>query len=217
MLSPSDVDELVADAAVQALGERGSLTVNRGSSFEPRKPGLPRQSGRDNFAREFDSTGEARIETLLAAAAACLKSVHDRGTDVFVLDALLPYLPSLLVWGYTDDEVAAFFARLSEFFVGFEVVEVQLVGDPSRALTRAVEREREDWLDGHLAKASGFRAVRPIATRDDLVAYYNDAAARSQALAAGAPWRVEVIDVEQGETSVLVAASAAIASLFEDG
>jgi hypothetical protein len=161
---------------------------------------------------EFRSTGEVPVDALLAAADVYLTSVRALPTGVLVLDALLPYLPSLLAWGYTNDEIAAFFGRLARSFAGFVVIELHLTGDVRSALSRAAEREGADWIDNHLAKAARFRSPRPISTIDDVVAYYDECAIRSRTLLAAAPWRVVFIDTDQGEEPVLASARAAIAS-----
>ncbi len=163
--------------------------------------------------REFESTGAVQLDSLLAAAKIYLDSVRTLDLDVLVLDALFPYLPSLLAWGYRDADIAMFFARLTTVFVGFDVVELHLSGEVSNALTRAAQREGGDWLDGHLARATQFRSPRPISTIVDLVAYYEGCAERSRTLLAAAPWRVEFLDAGRGEEAVLASARAASAPI----
>jgi thymidylate kinase len=164
---------------------------------------------------EFDSVGEVQRATLLSAAADYLTSVRERGSDVVVLDALLPYLPSLLAWGYTDDDIAKFFDRLAELFDGFAVLELHLVANPRVALARAAEREGGAWLENHIAKVSRFTSMRRISTLDDVLAFYRDATARSQSLLARSPWPVAQIDATAGQANTLAKAQAARASLFD--
>ncbi len=106
---------------------------------------------------EFDAMGEVQRATLLSAAAGYLASIRKRGSDVVVLDALLPYLPSLLAWGDTDDDIGNFFDRLSELFDGYAVLEVHLLANPRVALARAAQREGGAWLESHIAKVLAVR------------------------------------------------------------
>jgi len=159
---------------------------------------------------EFDAAGEVRLETLIASAADYLRSARERRTDVFVLDALFPYLPSLLAWGYADDEIADFFTRLAALFDGFVVVELHVVADARNALTRATEREGGDWLKNHTSKVSRFRTAGQVLSSDDVVAYYGDATARSQAVLTRAPWPVERICADDGPASANATAMAVV-------
>ncbi len=164
---------------------------------------------------EFDSMGEVQRATLLSAAAGYLASIRERGSDVVVLDALLPYLPSLLAWGDTDDDIGNFFDRLAELFDGFAVLEVHLLANPRVALARAAQREGGAWLENHIAKVSGFTSTRRISTLDDVVAFYGDAAARSQSLLDRSPWPVAQIDATGGQAHTLAKALDAGVSLFK--
>lgn len=49
-----------------------------------------------------------------------------RGGDVVVADALIPFVPSLLPWEYTDREIAAFVADLAEVLAPVGLVLVYL-------------------------------------------------------------------------------------------
>jgi thymidylate kinase len=164
---------------------------------------------------EFESSGEVLPDTLIAASASYVKSVRDRGADVVVLDSLFPYLPSLLAWGYADDEIVAFFELLARTFEGFPVVELHLVGTPRRALARAARREGGVWLADHIAKVSQFRVTPRASTWADTVAYYEVAATRSESLLERAPWPVVRIDADNGAATALTDAAAAISALFD--
>ena len=159
---------------------------------------------------ELRSTGEVRLDSLLAAADAYLTSAQQQSDDVLVLDALFPYLPSLFAWGHTDDAIAAFFDRLATVFGGFDVIELHLVGDVRAALARAAEREGGDWLDRHLAKVARYRPRLPMTTAEEVAAYYDACAARSRTLLACAPWRTVYIDSDRGQEHVLAVARAAM-------
>jgi hypothetical protein len=159
---------------------------------------------------ELQSTGEVQLDTLLAAADAFLTSARAGSSDVLVHDALFPYLPSLLAWGYADDDIAAFFVRLATLFDGFDVIELHLVGDVRKGLAGAAEREGGDWLDRHLAKVAQYRPRQQITTNEDVAVYYDAGAARSRTLLAAAPWRTVFIDTDRGREHVLAVARAAI-------
>ncbi len=166
---------------------------------------------------EFDAAGEVRLETLVDAAADYLSSARERRADVFVLDALFPYLPSLLAWGYADAEIADFFARLAALFDGFVVVELHIVADARMALARATEREGGDWLTDHTSKVSRYRAVGHVSSSDDVVGYYEDASARSQVVVTRAPWPVERIYADDGPASALATATEAVVARLDTG
>lgn len=189
-------------AAIEADGRRVELFREDDIRSHPAFSGV---------MREFDGAGEVRPGTLVAAAADYVTAARDARAEVFVLDALFPYLPSLLAWGYGDDEIAAFFARLAAVLDGFAVLEVHLVADARTALARAGQREGGDWLENHVGKVSRYRTARQVATLDDVVAYYAAAARRSQALLARAPWPVACICAGGGEAATLAKAQAVIA------
>jgi len=189
-------------AAIDAGGRRVELF---------REEDIRRHPAFAAVVREFGAADEVRLGTLVAAAAEYVRSARRARADVFVLDALFPYLPSLLAWGYSDDEIADVFARLAAVFEGFSVVEVHLDADARSALARADAREGGDWLGNHIAKVSRYRTARQVVTLDDVVAYYGEAAQRSQALLARAPWPVAWICADGGEADALVKATALIA------
>ena len=64
---------------------------------------------------EFRSTGQVDRETLVGDARRYLTDLRRRQVPVVVLDALFPYLPSLLAWGHDHEAI------------------LQLFGDPSDA------------------------------------------------------------------------------------
>lgn len=98
---------------------------------------------RDEFAAvaaEFRSGGVVALPTFRAAVAAWVAAAD---ADVVVADALVPFVPSMLVWGYSEAEVAAFHAELA----GVLTPTVLYVdGDADTALARAEAREGPEWL-----------------------------------------------------------------------
>jgi len=199
VLSPQVL--ILVTGSVPGAG-KSSLARELAAAFEAdnrrvelfREEDIRRDAAFGQVMYEFDAVGEVQLATLLGAAADYLTSVRERGSDVVVLDALLPYLPSLLAWGYTDDDISNFFDRLAELFDGFAVLELHLVANPRVALARAAEREGGAWLNDHIAKVSRFTSMRGAPTLDDVVAFYRGAIARSGRLLARSRWPVAQID-----------------------
>jgi len=154
----------------------------------------------------FEATGEVDTRTLLVAAGEYLRAARRQPVDVFVLDALFPYLPSLLAWGHTDAEVAAFFSEIATRFDGFGVIELHLAGDVAAGLQRAAGREGGDWLDDHVARMAARSGAPPIDSVDGAAAYLGALAARSRRLLEAAPWPVEVLDADAPADEILAAA-----------
>jgi hypothetical protein len=147
--------------------------------------------------KEFVVSGEATRPTLLEAADTYLKQI-DAATQVIVLDALFPYLPSLLAWGDTDVEILQFFGQMARLLSNFEVVEIHLRGDLGVGLKRAGSREGGDWLAKHIKKVSGYQGAPNVSTLEDAADYLNVLASRSAMLLQKAPWTVAFINADNG-------------------
>ena len=159
---------------------------------------------------EFIDTGRVRPATLIEAAARYLEAARRRGVRTLVLDSLFPYLPSLLAWGHSDEQIASFFGRLDAVFDGCDVIELHLVGDLRAGLQRAAGREGGDWLEWQIAKVAAFRGAGDIRTADDVVAHLSGSAERSRRLLERAPWRVVFLDADEGPGAVLAEAKASL-------
>src|SRR5439155_10880388 len=138
----------------------------------------------------FERTGEASTDQLREAAAAYAQSCIAAGADSVVQDMLFPYLPSLLAWGHSDQEIAAFFIDLADRCEPVELVQVHLVGDPERALRRAASREDPGWLDWLIAKVGRYQDLdgRPVDDFPTLVGYFARAQRRTRQLLDRVPW-----------------------------
>ena len=148
---------------------------------------------------EWHRTGSVASTTLLDAARSYLDSCRESEATVFVIDSLLPFLPSLLAWGLSDEEVIEFLVSLSHLMQGFEVLQVQLEGDAGAALIRAAEREGNDWLDRFVKKVGAYQDEGGLtADQAGIVAYLESATARTRALLAAAPWPVRFVSVDRG-------------------
>jgi hypothetical protein len=53
-------------------------------------------------AREFQATGTVELATLLSATRLFVDSILAGAIDVVIADALMPYMPSPLAWGHSD-------------------------------------------------------------------------------------------------------------------
>jgi hypothetical protein len=175
---------------------------NRGLSVDHfREEDILSRPAYADVAAEFRDGGVVRPETLLAATE---RFVAGTTADVVVADALMPYLPSLLVWGHRPAELAGFLTALARIV---RPVVLYLDGDPRSALPRAAAREPDpDWLDRYLAKLAG----APGSTVHDLAtaAAHLDAE-RDLTLRLLAGWDLHVIPPGPPAT-VLRAALAAI-------
>lgn len=155
--------------------------------------------------RDFQTRTRVELATLLDAARAYLDVARAGGATVYVLDALFPYLPSLLAWGYSDEEIIGFFHSLADLFQGGPVIELYLHGDLRRGVERATAREGEKWLAQLLTRASRHTPT-PVESVDDLVAASQAAAARARILVNSAPWTVALLNADEGADAVLTAA-----------
>ena len=151
--------------------------------------------------QEWRTTNRVADGTLLAATSEYLAWCRHRSANVYVLDALLPFLPSLLAWGRSDAQVAEFFRQLAELMPGFEVLHIQLEGAVRSSLNRAREREGAAWLDSLVAKVGSYEDEgRKTSDLESVVAYFDSATRRSHELLAMAPWPVCFVDADQDRT-----------------
>ncbi len=107
-------------------------------------------------AAYFGATGRVEPAMLLAAASGLARSALAGGFDVVVADAVVPFVPSLLSMGCSDQAVSAFVAELTGLLAPVRPVLVFLDGDPATALARAVAREEPGWLDWYTGKLAGY-------------------------------------------------------------
>lgn len=115
-------------------------------------------------AEYFRTTGNVDPVSLLEAAARLAKSVVDDHIDVVIADALVPFVPSLLAAGLSDEKVSRFVAELTAAMEPVEPVLLFLDGDPAAAL-RAAARKGPRWLDWYMRKLASYGLT---ADRDSL-------------------------------------------------
>jgi thymidylate kinase len=113
-----------------------------------------------DVASHFLATGEVERDALLSATARFADSVLAAGTDVVIADALMPYVPSLLAMGHSEQAITAFMADLADILAPLRPVMIFLDGDASAALSRAAAREEPGWLEWYIGKLARYQ-VQP--------------------------------------------------------
>ena len=106
-------------------------------------------------AEHFRATGAVEAPMLLTATAQLVDSVLASAGDVVVADALMPFVPSLLAMGHSDQAISAFMASLGDILAPLGPVMIFLDGNARTALSRAAAREGPAWLQwytGQLAR-----------------------------------------------------------------
>ncbi|MGH3897326.1 MAG: hypothetical protein ACRDTA_03560 [Pseudonocardiaceae bacterium] len=104
------------------------------------------------LAREFTNTGEVQLQTLLDTTVVYLDTVEAAGMDLAITDALIPFVPSLMGWGYSEAAIVNFLEELASRIDWTKPTVVYLDDDPALAVARAVEREGSPWLDWLVTK-----------------------------------------------------------------
>lgn len=110
-------------------------------------------------------------------------------------DALLPFIPSLVAWGHSEDalvEVMDELARAVEPAVQVTVVYVH--DDPGTALRRAVEREGDAWGDWYVAKLAGSPGTRAVHDLESAADHLRREEDLTRRLLARSPWRLLTVD-----------------------
>lgn len=158
----------------------------------------------------FRSTGSASREQLLDATRRYLDRCLRQRSRYVVQDMLLPYLPSLLAWGHSDQDIGAFFEDLARLASEVELLELHIEGDPHAAVLRASRREGMGWIEASIAKFGRYENAEPVSDLASLVRYMTHAQERSRRLLRGAPWTVITFDAASGADTVLTEALSAI-------
>ncbi|MFJ9626232.1 hypothetical protein ACIRU8_00905 [Streptomyces sp. NPDC101175] len=124
-----------------------------------------------SVAAEFETTGTVAPATLIASTARFVDAVVANGDDVVVADALMPFVPTLLAMGHGEAAIDAFMTQLTEVLARVHPVMVFLDGDAGAALSRAVTREGEQWLDWFIGKLAAHEVTPPVADLASAVTY----------------------------------------------
>lgn len=148
----------------------------------------------------FRTSGVASRRHLLEASRSYIATSRDEIWDVVVQDVLFPFLPSLLAWGHSDEDITAFFLDLADACSDFQLVQIHLEGDPAESLPRAIVREDDDWLAWMIAKVNSYADVTaPVTDLESLVTHLRRAAARTRWLLTAAPWPVLFIEADASD------------------
>lgn len=142
-------------------------------------------------ADEFKTGGRIKPETILRSMREFAKT-----SGLVVTDALLPFVPSLLVWGYDETAIGEFHDALSQAIEPARVIFVYLDGDPDQALRRACEREEPGWLDWLLGKFG-------VPDRSAMIEHLRRQRDITLRLVARQPWSLVVLDADQPTDRVL--------------
>ncbi|MFJ9895978.1 hypothetical protein ACIQPR_21940 [Streptomyces sp. NPDC091280] len=124
-----------------------------------------------SVVEEFETTGTVASATLIASTARFVDAVVANGDDVVVADALMPFVPTLLAMGHGEAAIDAFMTDLTEVLARVHPVMVFLDGDAGAALSRAVTREGEQWLDWFIGKLAAYEVTPPVADLASAVTY----------------------------------------------
>lgn len=145
-------------------------------------------------AEQFNADGTVELETLIAATGKFVDAVVAGGHDVVVTDALVPFVPTLLAMGHSEETIDAFMADLTELLAPVCPVMVFLDGDAASALPRAARREGEQWMGWYVGKLARYEVSPPVTDVASAVEYL----LRERAVALGAVrregWRLAVIE-----------------------
>src|SRR5215510_3376719 len=104
----------------------------------------------------FRSSGEVPLTVLVGDARRYVRDLDERAVPTIVLDALFPYLPSVIAWGHDDATIRRLFDDLGRALAGHRVVQLHLTGDVAAGLARAAAREGAGWLERFIAKADAY-------------------------------------------------------------
>lgn len=124
----------------------------------------------ETLAEEFRATERVEPDTCLAVAQDYLRWLERSGSAVGVVDALLPFIASLLASGHDEADIERFVSRLSDITSCSRLVLVYLDADPREALSRACAREAEGWLDWLIDRLK-FAVGDPVVDLDTLCTF----------------------------------------------
>jgi hypothetical protein len=155
-----------------------------------------------DVAAEFAANGTVALDTLLDATRRYVTSLA--GIDVAVTDALMPYVPTLLAMGHSDEAIGSFAADLRDVLAPVRPVLVFLDGDPAAALRRAATRAGPAWLDWYVRKLARYRVQPEVFDLESAVRYLNRERTTTLALADVAGWPVVVVPDATARTAEAV-------------
>ncbi|MDQ1013663.1 hypothetical protein [Streptomyces afghaniensis] len=149
-------------------------------------------------AEEFKATGAVDLGTLIATTAEFVDSVLATGDDVVIADALVPFVPTLLAMGHSEETIDAFVTDLTEVLAPVCPVMVFLDGNAEAALSRAARREGERWLDSYVEKLARYEVSPPVTDVASAVHYLLRERAVTLGTVGRKNWGLVVIDSVDG-------------------
>lgn len=144
-------------------------------------------------AAAFRETGVVAPRVLVDATVAFVREAEAAGFDVVVADALMPFVPSLLAFGHTENRIRDIVGDLVARLPGVPTKVVFLDGDAAAALERAAAREGPRWLSWYGAKLARYGLVPYPPSPADLHAYLARERAVTLRVLAATGWEVEVV------------------------
>jgi thymidylate kinase len=155
----------------------------------------------------FRSTGRASVHQLLTAAERYAATCRRGSASVYLQDMLFPYLPSLLAWGLTDDQICSFFGELRGRCQGVRMLQLHLEGCVASAIPRAIAREDDRWIDHMIDKVSRYTSYdEPVEDLASLTRYLEHAQRRTATLLERVPWDLLTLDADQDAEEVVAQA-----------
>ncbi len=145
-------------------------------------------------AREFQAAGTVDCATLLAATSLFAESILAGGIDAAITDALMPYLPSLLAMGHSDEAIDAFMCSLDQILAPLRTVMIFLDGDAGTGLARAAAREDPGWLDWYVGKLARYEVSPPVYDVASAVRYLGREREVTLSVARRHDWNLIVIE-----------------------
>jgi hypothetical protein len=145
-------------------------------------------------ATAFTETGIVAPGVLVDATVKYLTAAAAAGADTVILDALIPYVPSLLAFGFAESGINRIITGLASRISFWPVLAVFLDGDATVALHRAIAREDPGWLDWYGDKLCRYGLVEPAADVPALAAYLERERDVTLRVLRRQPWRLAVVE-----------------------
>jgi hypothetical protein len=145
-------------------------------------------------AAEFTGTGVVDSASFVDATVRYLADAAANGVDVVVTDALVPWVPSLLAFGHTEQGINAVLDGFAAQIVAYPTLAIYLDGDADTALDRAAAREGPGWMEWYGAKLARYGRVDAKPTRADLCDYLSHQRATELRVLRRQPWRLVVLE-----------------------
>ncbi len=145
-------------------------------------------------AVDFTVTGAVSPTVLIDATVRYLADAEAAGVEVVVMDSLVPYVPSLLAFGHSEQNIAEILDELAARIATIPTLAVFLDGDAATGLRRAAAREGPEWLRWYAAKLARYGLVghdADLASLSDYLARERDTTLH---ILRRQPWDLIVVD-----------------------